>query len=140
MAKTTEKPNKALSRTIPDSYWNGASAFMVNLTRHVERHKASIAPDCISGMTHYAACFLPKIAAALSRLDTLDCNAGLTERQERQRDRLTESARAIAASVGARLYRQSDPRGYPIRLAFPGMIPDGADMDTFSDRLLGVPC
>lgn len=134
MPKTTEKPSKATARTIPDSYWNGPARFAVALTMHAKPH------DGAMGTIHYAACFLPKIAGALSRLDTEACNCELSEREEKRRERLTDTAREIAASIGATLYRQNDPRGYPIRLCFPGMVKPGADLSMYSDRLLAVPC
>ena len=67
------------------------------------------------GLRSYQVARLQEIAGSLHRLDEASCNYGLTERQERNETRLEAEAAAIAKSVrGLRVYRQGDPRGWPL--------------------------
>jgi hypothetical protein len=66
---------------------------------------------------------LQKISQTLHRLAEGDC-MGRTERgykwSENRWDRLVTEATAIAETMGARLYVQPDPRGWPLTLYFEG--------------------
>lgn len=59
---------------------------------------------------------LQQIARSLARLDVLSCNEGLTERQEKREEKLERVAAGIAERHGFHVYRQGDPRGWPLYL------------------------
>lgn len=71
------------------------------VSKHIEVH------DAVRLMT---------IAASLHRLDEAECNYGLTNKQEWREGRLENEATKIAAKYGLKLYRQGDPRGWPLYL------------------------
>lgn len=54
------------------------------------------------------------IARALHRLDEAECNGELTSRQEARQRNLEQEARDTLARMGLHVYRQGDPRGWPI--------------------------
>ena len=149
MPKTTEKPDRALSRTIPDSWWNSEARFALDLCwkcrhSHPNQIRPAIASDPwgadFTRRIHYAACFLPKIASALSRLDCEACNRELSDREEKRRERLDRDAEAIARSIGASAVRQRDPRGMPLYLNFPGMVDESQpDWRYQTNQMLAVP-
>jgi hypothetical protein len=55
-------------------------------------------------------------ARSLQWLYEVDCNEGLTPRQERRMERLQAQATALATRYGLYAYHQTDPRGWPILL------------------------
>ncbi len=58
---------------------------------------------------------LQAIARSLHRLNEASCNYGLTPRQEKHEETLEREAAEIAAKVeGWHVYRQGDPRGWPL--------------------------
>jgi len=59
---------------------------------------------------------LQRIARSLRRLDECYCNYGLSLRQEYHMDRLEKEAARLAESEGYKVYRQGDPRGWPLYL------------------------
>ena len=56
------------------------------------------------------------ISKALHRLGELDCNVGLTSRQEKRIDNLLVKANNFAHACGFKVYHQSDPRGCALYL------------------------
>lgn len=59
---------------------------------------------------------LQRIARSLARLDEHSCNYGLSERQEKREERLEARATEIAKRHHLKVYRQGDPRGWPLYL------------------------
>lgn len=54
---------------------------------------------------------LVKHARTIHRLSEIDCNQGLTDEQQRRENKVWGDANAIAATYGAELEYQGDPRG-----------------------------
>ncbi len=57
---------------------------------------------------------MQKIARSLHKLDEANYNYGLTPHQEANERRLEQRAAAIAKEHRAKVYRQGDPRGWPL--------------------------
>lgn len=66
------------------------------------------------GLKPWAVAELQAIARSLHRLDEASCNYGLTERQDKKEARLESDAAAIAKDARLKVYRQGDPRGWPL--------------------------
>ena len=62
----------------------------------------------------HAVAKLQKIARSLHHLDEHSCNYGLTDRQEKNEARLESQAAEIAKEARLKVYRQGDPRGWPL--------------------------
>mgnify|MGYP001567043841 CR=1 FL=1 len=62
---------------------------------------------------------LQSIARSLHWLDEVGCNIGLTPRQEMRETRLETQAASIAEGRALAMYRQRDPRGWPLYLYDP---------------------
>ena len=54
---------------------------------------------------------IQKIERQIRRLDILDCNVGLTTKQEKRTDKLLLKADSILKEFDLKVYHQSDPRG-----------------------------
>lgn len=59
---------------------------------------------------------LGKVATSLHRLAEHECNYGLTPRQDKRQDALSDRARELANKMGLAIYIQGDPRGCPLYL------------------------
>lgn len=66
------------------------------------------------GLTVLDAYKLQGLAHRLHRLNEAECNYGLSNRQERRRERLWAEVELMARSYGLYVYHQDDPRGWPI--------------------------
>lgn len=71
------------------------------------------------GHAAYVADLLVKRAEQLHKLAEHDCNFGLSEAQEKRKERLQEQVREIAEAVGFRVETGGDPRGAVVRLFDP---------------------
>ena len=76
---------------------------------------------------------LQAIARALHRLDEAACNYGLSTRQEQRGHRLETQARLLAEAYDLSVYRQGDPRGWPLYIGGPDM-----DNSNYPERGTGV--
>ena len=54
---------------------------------------------------------LKSIQKSLHKLAELDCNYGLTPKQEKREQSLIKKAEVIASEINCNLYYQGDPRG-----------------------------
>jgi hypothetical protein len=61
----------------------------------------------------------------LAALSVASCNYGLTDRQEKRREKLAERAQEIASWYGLKADCYGDPRGYVLRLSGPGIKANG---------------
>lgn len=59
---------------------------------------------------------LKPIAKSLHKLGEIDCNYGLTPRQEKRMENLLVKANNIAHGIGLKVYHKSDPRGASLYL------------------------
>jgi hypothetical protein len=63
---------------------------------------------------------LCNLANSLNRLNELDCNCGLNERQEQWKQKLQEQIKAVLDRTGLVLnHFESDPRGYAVYIDLP---------------------
>lgn len=64
-------------------------------------------------------CEIIECAKALHRLNELDCNVGLIEKQEKKRQFIKDVATATAKRYGWGIKFEHDPRGASIKIQFP---------------------
>jgi hypothetical protein len=81
---------------------------------------------------------LQQIARSLHRLDEAACNRELTQREDTRLDRLTGQAAALALRHGLNIYRQHDPRGWPLFLFDPNKVDISSINSTYPDVAIGV--
>lgn len=81
---------------------------------------------------------LQAIARSLHRLDEASCNYGLTPRQEKREENLEREAMKIAEDKGWHLYRQGDPRGWPLYVWSDAKLADYASR--FSRESMNIDC
>jgi len=81
---------------------------------------------------------LQKIARRLHHLDENACNYGLQEREEKEETRLESRAVAIAQGYGLKVYRQGDPRGWPLYLYDPDKISEDKIESVYWPQAQGV--
>jgi hypothetical protein len=63
---------------------------------------------------------LCQLADSLNRLNEIACNCGLSERQERRKQKLQEGVKTVLDRTGLILnHFESDPRGYAVYLDLP---------------------
>jgi len=63
---------------------------------------------------------LTRLSASIRRLDEAACNRELSSREEKRRETLIKSVRALLAPYHVlSIVHNSDPRGYAIKLLFP---------------------
>lgn len=62
---------------------------------------------------------LRKISRSLHRLSECSCNYGLTDRQEKRKERLEKKAVELGKELGFKVYFQGDPRGCALYLVPP---------------------
>lgn len=85
---------------------------LLNLAVIIGRKRRSLTPH---GIAHDCA-ELQHISNALHSLAEAECNYGLTPRQEKRRENLEATARAVAKGWRVPISFQNDPRGRPISL------------------------
>ena len=90
-----------------------------------------------AGLAVEEALSIQAVARALHRLDTLACNAGQTARQLRQVLNWEATAQIVAHAHGWVLYRQRDPRGWPLYIG-PATALGRSPLEAAYDRLTGV--
>jgi hypothetical protein len=74
-----------------------------------------------------------RLANSLNRLNELACNSGLSERQERRKQKLQERIKTVLDRAGLSLnHFESDPRGYAVYID----LPDGS-YNSFGGRETG---
>lgn len=99
-------------------------------------NKAAPAADRLDGPAvtpQHAMAFaveLVRLAETLSRYAVQDCNRGLTERQEAQRDKAAQRFRDLAKALGFDARTSGDPRGAVAYLINPAKPEEG---DGFND-------
>lgn len=71
------------------------------------------------------AAVLQKIGRALSVLAVKECNMGLSEADEKRREKLATQAATVAAWYGLTVAAHGDPRGYVLRLHGEGVERNG---------------
>lgn len=77
---------------------------------------------------YLAACdaaILQKIGRALATLAVKECNTGLSEADERRREKLAAQAATVAGWYGLTVTAHGDPRGYVLRLHGEGVVANG---------------
>lgn len=82
---------------------------------------------------------LCSVSKSLHRLQETECNYGLTSRQESRGGSLEIIAGYLAKRLGAEAYIQSDPRGWPVYLLFPGDLQEGQSADSCYTNGVAVP-
>lgn len=85
------------------------------------------------------ALLLIPVGRQLHRLYENACNYGLTERQEAREASLRRKADEIAEGFGARIYHQTDPRGWSLYVLFPNDVPEGKSDESCYTYGVGVP-
>ena len=93
----------------------------------------------VNGYTFPAIVALPKIASQLRNVFERQCNGyrdELAEKRDRSREaRLIAHAHTLATDLGASLYVQRDPRGWPLYLIWSGsMFPGETPENSYSQR------
>jgi hypothetical protein len=84
------------------------SAYIASIGKRAPREAAQDAAE------------LCRLATSLNRLNEIDCNFGLTERQERRKQNLQTRINSALERAGLVLnHFESDPRGYAVYLDLP---------------------
>lgn len=65
------------------------------------------------------------LAKQIAALALVDCNYGMTTRQERRREKLAAMVTEVASWYGLKAHCSGDPRGYVVRLSGPTIKPNG---------------
>lgn len=71
------------------------------------------------------AALLTRIGRQLHSLAVADCNCGLTDRQQKRREKLSAQAKGIASWYDLRAECHGDPRGCVLKLHGPAMVANG---------------
>lgn len=74
---------------------------------------------------------LSSLCKKLDKLNEIECNEGLTSKQEATEKELIVEATQLAGELGCKLYHQGDPRGPAIRLIRPDGRSNGMDGETW---------
>jgi hypothetical protein len=86
---------------------------------------------------------LQSISRKLHRIDEDDCSNDYGEQEQERRTKrerkLEAEAAAIVEQYGAVIYHQSDPRGWPLYILFPGTVPSGERAEAYYNRGVSVP-
>ena len=84
------------------------SAYIASIGKRTPRESARDATE------------LCKSANSLNRLNEIACNSGLSERQERQKQKLQERIKTVLEGAGLILnHFESDPRGFAVYIDLP---------------------
>jgi hypothetical protein len=84
------------------------SAYIASIQKRTPREAAHDATE------------LYRLASSLHRFNEIECNCGLTERQEQRRQELQEQVKAVLDRAGLTLnHFQGDPRGYAVYIDLP---------------------
>lgn len=92
---------------------------------HLAAELARRRPDERPYVAAIDAALLQRIGRALAALAVKDCNAGVTPRDEKRRERLATEAATIASWYGLSVTCHGDPRGYAMRLHGPDLTRTG---------------
>ena len=89
----------------------------------------------------YTADELYKIAQRLHALSERARSGRATSAYDRAERRLLEQARTAVQELGAgiQVYRQPDPRGWPLYVVFPGDVPKGSGIEACYEQGIAVP-
>ena len=81
------------------------------------------------------------IAKKLHRLSLKACNSETTPADDRRERRLMEQARQAASRLGkgVEVYRQPDPRGWPLYVVWPGDVRKGEGIEAYYEQGVAVP-
>lgn len=85
---------------------------MIETKRSIKEQ--NIADLTVLGLSVQAAYDLQRIARSLHRYNELNCEYAISSRQEYRAGALMEEVQRLARSAGLYVYRQCDPRGWPL--------------------------